>query len=115
MADVYCDPEKFGLEVVANAELSEPCYSFDMAVVWYSKDAKKFYWGQDSGCSCPSPFEGVHLIDLSSGTKGEAVAWLKSLIGEKPDAEEWEYDARDWHYRNGQVTEAIEKVVTWNS
>ena len=51
----FFSPEKHGLELIADVELSEPAYSFDTLAVW--KDAGGLYLGTDSGCSCPSPFE----------------------------------------------------------
>lgn len=51
----YYNPEKHELEKVAEADLSEPNYSFDILVAW--RDEKGYYLGTDSGCSCPTPFE----------------------------------------------------------
>lgn len=60
MSNIYSEPEKFGLEIVGEIE-DEPDYSFDMFVVW--KDNKgSLYYGQDSGCSCPSPFENIESV-----------------------------------------------------
>ena len=51
----YYEPTKFGLELIGEADLNEPDYSFDMVAVW--RDGEGYYVGTDSGCSCPSPFE----------------------------------------------------------
>lgn len=60
--DVYCDAETFGLTEVDSIDISDGCYQFDLIVVW--KDATgKHYWANDSGCSCPSPFETFTSID----------------------------------------------------
>lgn len=67
MTDVYYNPENFGLTKIAEMEWSEPCYSFDMTVAWLDSEGK-LYWGSDSGCSCPSPFESQGLDDLSTGS-----------------------------------------------
>lgn len=61
--DVYYSPEKFGLTQIAEVELSEPCYSFDMLVVWKDAQGNK-YSAQDAGCSCPSPFEDYTSIEM---------------------------------------------------
>lgn len=66
MANIYYDPEHFGLVKVTEFERSEPCYSFDTFVVWYSKDNDTYYWGSDSGCSCPSPFEDFGYNETDS-------------------------------------------------
>jgi hypothetical protein len=55
-ADVYMEPEKFGLKTVTqvNPYLS---YEFDMLVFWQDIATGELYYGEDRGCSCPSPFE----------------------------------------------------------
>lgn len=59
--DVYYDPEKFGLTIVLECE-KEPNYDFDKFVVWQDAEGNLFYGG-DSGCSCPSPFEDFTSLD----------------------------------------------------
>ena len=66
MANVYYDPEHFGLVQVTEFERTEPSWSFDTFVVWYSKDNDDYYWGSDSGCSCPSPFEDFSYSETDS-------------------------------------------------
>lgn len=62
MDDVYYNPEKHGLTPVAELELDNESYSFNIICVWKHTDGG-LYWGQDSGCSCPSPFEDYHSIE----------------------------------------------------
>lgn len=78
--NVYYTPEKYGLELVVEVELAEPCYSFDTLAVWKNKDGQ-FYLGTDSGCSCPSPFESYNGIEDLTGplTVAEAREEAKSL------------------------------------
>lgn len=57
----YYSPEKCGLEIVCQVELSEPSYSFDTRVVWKAQNGK-LYTAHDSGCSCPTPFEYFHKL-----------------------------------------------------
>lgn len=61
--DVYYQPEAFGLQVVAQLDLSIPDYSFDVVVVWEHKESGVLYWAHDSGCSCPSPFEEYQCLE----------------------------------------------------
>lgn len=68
MPNLYYDPEHFGMEKVVEFERSEPCYSFDTFVVWYRKETDTYYWGYDSGCSCPSPFEDLGYNETDSRT-----------------------------------------------
>lgn len=65
---IYYSPEDHGLEVFG--ELDEPnlSYEFHMLVVW--KDASgRLWYAEDSGCSCPSPYEDYHstsdLIEIT--------------------------------------------------
>lgn len=77
--DVYYNPEKHELETVGTIQWDEPCYSFDITAVWYHRDTGTFYWGSDSGCSCPSPFENVtDKSQLNSGTFHQAAAALQT-------------------------------------
>jgi|SRR5687768_2287599 len=101
--DLYYNPDKFGLEVVVEVEWSEPCYDFDLTVVWIDKDGT-YYWASDSGCSCPSPFEDYNrLEDANSGTKWEAINYLTSQLKD-----------RFWNendYATQQVADAMQKLA----
>lgn len=56
--NVYDNPEKFGLEQVAQIDYSDGSYQFDYRVVWKStKKDGTLYTARNAGCSCPSPFE----------------------------------------------------------
>lgn len=90
MSNIYYDPEDFGLEVVGSFEWSEPCYSFDTLAVW--KERRGRYWiGEDSGCSCPSPFENIHDVNQLDGpyTKDGLRKRIDSLIEERT-ANDWQ-------------------------
>lgn len=94
--NIYYNPEKFGLTEVGQVEFSTGCYEFDTFAVW--KDgAGKFYWAQDSGCSCPEPFGGLGLENIDSGTWVEMKAALDATRKERGDisygATEAEIDA----------------------
>lgn len=93
MGDIYYSPEKFGLEVVGAIDWSDGCYQFDMTVVWQKKDtldkSNMFYWGEDAGCSCPSPFEDKGIDDLQHGDFFEAEQHIQNMIA---TAREYAYD-----------------------
>lgn len=64
--NMYYNPEDYGLEVVGQFEWTEPNWSFDTLVVWKEKRGR--YWiGEDSGCSCPTPFENITDINQLDG------------------------------------------------
>ncbi len=58
MTDIYYSPEAFDLETVAEFDVTEPDYSFDLVLIQQDRTTKKFYVNTDAGRSCPSPFEG---------------------------------------------------------
>jgi hypothetical protein len=55
-------PQDFGLEII-HTIAAEPDYSFDMLVVWNRLSDGALFFAQDSGCSCPSPFEEYYTLD----------------------------------------------------
>lgn len=61
--NVYYEPEKYDLELLHETDTGDG-YDFDKTVVWRHTKTGKLYVGQDSGCSCPSPFE--NFTSLSS-------------------------------------------------
>ena len=73
--NVYYAPETWGLKSVGEIEYSSGCYEFDTRVIWQD-ELGNFFTARDSGCSCPTPFEGFNTFqDLETPT-------LYMLIGE---------------------------------
>lgn len=86
MNDVYYNPADHGLEIVGEFDWDEPCYSFDICVVW--KERRGVYWvGNDSGCSCPSPFEYITDKNELDGpyNKTGLKRRLEGLVEERAD------------------------------
>lgn len=69
--NIYYDPEKFGLSIFDEIEWSDGCYQFDLTVVWRKVNTNEFFYAEDSGCSCPSPFESMGMDDLIACTPFE--------------------------------------------
>lgn len=63
-ADVYHQPEKFGLTPVAEIDYSSGQYEFDLRVVWRHSSGI-LLTARDSGCSCPSPFEDLSSLEAT--------------------------------------------------
>lgn len=82
--DPYAQPEQFGLEVIGEFDITEPCYSFNIFAVFKHKETGQLYYETDSGCSCPSPFEDTTMPDLKPVTRAE----LTQLILSSPHAED---------------------------
>lgn len=58
----YSSPEKFGLKIVGIISDNDDPYSFSLFCVWQHEDGT-LYYGEDSGCSCPVPFEDFNSLD----------------------------------------------------
>lgn len=68
MITVYSEPEKFGLTTVGEIQWGEACYDFNLTVVWRRDADGAFLYAEDTGCSCPSPFEDTGINDLLPAT-----------------------------------------------
>lgn len=99
---IYWNPEDFGLSVVGEIQWTEPCCDFDLTVLW--RDATgKLYWGDDSGCSCPMPFEAVKsLDDLETGSFHQFAEHVNARLRAERDS------GND--YAAAQVVELLAKV-----
>lgn len=53
----HSSPENYGLTTVGEIDWSDGCYCFDYTTVWQRTADGVFVYGEDSGCSCPSPYE----------------------------------------------------------
>lgn len=70
------DPVNEGLDLVGDVEWDDEPWQFNLTVVWRNPDTKRFYWADDSGCSCPRPFEDLTESDVDSGTKYDVLNYL---------------------------------------
>lgn len=57
--NVYYHPEACGLELVGDLEDANACWEFTTLIVVREIATGDLYAAQDSGCSCPTPFEDV--------------------------------------------------------
>lgn len=65
-SDIYGSPEKYGLRTIGEVEWGDACYSFDLTVVWQDTTTGALFYADDSGCSCPSPFEDTGRDQLNA-------------------------------------------------
>ena len=79
-------PEKLGLTLLS-IEDESLCYEFDMFNLWATQDGRVFM-ATDSGCSCPTPFEGYE-----GRTQDEVTSKLE---------------------RVGSVDQAVSSFKSWN-
>jgi hypothetical protein len=80
VSDIYYSPEKLGLKTIGQVDWSDGNYCFDYTVVWQRQDGSLVY-GDDAGCSCPSPFESQDVSDLTACTPAELRAHLEERQG----------------------------------
>ena len=64
----YYSPESSGLEIFDSYDRAESC-RFDTFVIWKKTDDGTLYYGRDSGCSCPIPFDDFTNDDLTKINK----------------------------------------------
>ena len=110
MSNIYYSPEDFGLQIVGDFEFSEPNYSFDMCVVW--KEARGKYWvGEDSGCSCPSPFEGVGDINELDGPYNKAglKTRLEWIVKERVNEDDSGYS---WYRSRAELMKDVDNILS---
>lgn len=72
--NIYYQPEEYGLKTVGEVEWGDGYYNFDLTVVWQDISTGTLYYADDSGCSCPSPFEIVGRDDLT------VIDWPQTFI-----------------------------------
>ena len=69
-----------GLEWFGEVSLSEPCYDFDLIGVWRDPADGSWWWADDRGCSCPTPFEGITRQDLTHGSAHDLAAAIQNAL-----------------------------------
>lgn len=76
----YVDPAKHGLTPLGEIDRPDVDYEFEIFASWKHEDGRLF-WADDSGCSCPAPFEDYKtLADLQIGTAKECAAAIDRWI-----------------------------------
>lgn len=105
MSNIYYNPEDFGLETVGQMDWTEPNWDFDMLVVWKEKRGR--YWiGEDSGCSCPSPFENVTDINELDGP------YTKDGLRKRINYRIEERGSDRWGYTKAQLQRSASEILS---
>lgn len=81
MSSLIMSPEVFGLVIIGSVDWDNIPYQFNQTMVFRNTESGKFYWADDSGCSCPMPFENTTTDDLASGTKYDVLNYLAGHYG----------------------------------
>lgn len=61
MSNVYYDTEDFGFERVDVLDEPNLSYEFNTFLVLKHTASGRVFYAQDSGCSCPTPFEDYYF------------------------------------------------------
>lgn len=105
--DVYFTPEKFGLTTIGEVDFSSGLNEFDLFVVW-KDSAGNFLWAEDSGCSCPSPFDTYRDVSrLDKGTAHDAAAALQERLNSQGEVAQGYGNPR----ADAAVTDLIGKIM----
>lgn len=84
MLNPYYSSDKLKWEVL---EFNEPGLSYEYNALCFWNTGKGIYWADDSGCSCPTPFERYEGEDAASiienlGGPVKTLAEAKAIIEE---------------------------------
>ncbi len=105
--NVYYNPETYGLTIIGEVSWSEPPYGFDFTLVLMDEKGK-LWWGRDSGCSCPEPFENHEFPnDFLSGTLDELIASLYLVL----KAEDAFCTEEEYEYSSNQIARIVEQCM----
>lgn len=55
--NVYYNPDKCGLANIGTLDEDDLSYEYNTLIVVKHLESGRLFWTQDSGCSCPTPFE----------------------------------------------------------
>ncbi len=100
-SDLYYAPEKFGLTTIGEVDFSSGDYCFDYTVVWQRQEDGAFLFGDDAGCSCPSPFEDTGLNDL---TVAKGIGEIITHLGTR--------QSDSYYDRSGEIARLVELMHT---
>lgn len=99
----YHDPAKFGLTMVGSIDFRD-AYEFDIVAVFRDQQGRLGYL-IDSGCSCPMPFDGKGVGDLTYCTPAE----LQVALQEQAKENTWSEDESGRY--DALIADLMKKVV----
>jgi hypothetical protein len=111
--DLYNQPEKFGMKIIGDIDWDMEAYEFNMTVVLVDPSTGQFYTIDDSGCSCPSPFE-KHTSRNDLGDPMTCWEVIQELEKTRDDVME---GAGRWNLRThvpGDVADLIQDIRNYN-
>ena len=94
MKNIYCNPEYFDLQVIGDVDIAD-IYEFNILLVLQNIITKKLYYLQDSGCSCPTPFEDATIDCLQLITKDNMKYFESLCFNHKPANRSYDRPLKD--------------------
>jgi len=77
----YYNPECLNLTIIDSLD-EDIDWSFNTIILWQHNETNELYWAQDSGCSCPKPFEDYSTLeDLNNLHMGNWKAFEQDVRG----------------------------------
>ena len=89
---IWNSPEHFGLKTFYIHDWSDGCYQFCYTALWFHEEDKKFYIGEDGGCSCPGPFEDYTKLEMLTEVTFEILDELYEKIASREVSNGYEGD-----------------------
>ena len=84
MADLYYDCSKTDLELIDSLDQPDMSYEFHILAAWRDKTTGEIFWSEDSGCSCPSPFEDCYYRGPEDTNLNRSMSELRDAIDNFP-------------------------------
>lgn len=110
--NVYRSPEKFGLKILEESDIGAG-YEFNRFVVFSDLETGELFCAQDSGCSCPSPFEDLVSRDDLTRIGPESIEYFEQQAQRYFSGEE-EYSIRLRVRLQRAAQKAVKgKAATW--
>lgn len=88
MSNVYYYPENCDLKVIGHLEEPNMDYEFHILGVWRDPKSGKMFWAEDSGCSCPVPFEDYYFKCENDNNLNSSMEELYEVIESFPCSDE---------------------------
>lgn len=70
-----------GFTILGDVEWSGYSYEFDLTRVYRHDETGRLFYGDDSGCSCPTPFESKRVSDLVEITRPRSFSATSPIGG----------------------------------
>ncbi len=105
MENVYYDSDKNGLSQFVCLDEDGLSYEYNTLLVLKHEESGRLFFAQDSGCSCPTPFENEYFDGPDKTSMSEIV------LGDS--FRSFETDVNNFPVQQSEKDEAIDKVKNW--